>query len=889
MKEALRILHLEDDPDYVGLVRAMLEKEGLRVEIVHADNQADFIAALEKHTFDIILADYSLPTCSGIQALETARQKSPDTPFLLLSGVIGEQAAIESLKRGATDYVLKQWPERLVPAVSRAVQEAQEHAQRKRAEAELTRREKYFRALTENSLDVLSILTAEGVFKYNSPSVKRVLGYAPEELAGRSAFELVHPDDLQSTMRAFEQGLNNPELPIRHAYRCRRPDGSWCPLETVGQNRLDDPELAGVVINSRDITERKQAEARLRLQSAALESTANAIVIADRAGNVTWVNPAFTRLTGYSAQEIVGQNPRLLKSGKQNQAFYQNLWETILAGRVWHAEMVNRRKDASLYTEENTITPLRAEHGDITHFIAVKQDITERKQAERALRETEQRFSVFMAHLPVAAFIKDQEGRTLFANKYLQDLFGWSEWAGKTTTELLPPEVARQMTEDDRKALAQGLLVTQETIVDASGRQRGFETYKFPIHVEGKSVLLGGISVDITERNELESQLRQAQKMEAIGQLAGGVAHDFNNLLAVIRGNTDLVLLTGDRFSDRARECLKQVVAASERAGNLTRQLLTFARKQVMRAQPLNLNEVIANLTKMLARIIGENIDLQCKYDAALPFVQADTGMMEQVLVNLVVNARDAMPHGGQLFIATTKASFEETYVRPHPEARSGEFVCLSVRDTGTGIAPAHLPRIFEPFFTTKEPGKGTGLGLATVHGIVKQHQGWVDVSTQLGTGTTFRIFLPAMPPSPAATASQLAEPAPRGGTEGILLVEDDLPVRVLTRRVLEAFGYHVWDAATGREALELWHTHAREIDLLLTDMVMPDGITGRELAEQLRAQRPELKAVFISGYSPEVAGMDTAFLRRNKPYFLQKPCPSNVLLHTLRQCLDDK
>lgn len=640
MNHALRILHLEDDPDYSDLVRELLQREGLLVERVLVDNYANFIWALEKHKFDIILGDYSLPACNGLQALQTARQKCPDTPFLLVSGVIGEQAAVESLKCGAADYVLKQYPERLVPAVRRAVQEAQERV------------------------------------------------------------------------------------------------------------------------------EMKQAEARLRLQSAALESTANAIVIADRAGNVTWVNPAFTRLTGYSTQEIVGQNTRLLKSGRHDPAFYLNLWETILAGRVWHAEMVNRRKDGSLYTEENTITPVLDQHGEITHFIDVKQDITERK--------------------------------------------------------------------------------------------------------------------------ELESQLRQSQKMEAIGQLGGGVAHDFNNLLAVIRGNTELVLLNAGQFSDEARECLQQVVAASERAANLTRQLLTFGRKQVMRPQPLDLNEVIRNLTKMLTRIIGENINLQCTYDTGLPYVQADAGMLEQVLVNLVVNARDVMPHGGQLFIATEKTSIEETCVRAHPEARAGEFVCLTVRDTGTGIRPEDLPHIFEPFFSTKEPGKGTGLGLAMVHGIVKQHQGWVEVSTHIGTGATFKVLLPVVPTPLTGTAPQPAEPSSRGGTEGLLLVEDDLAVRLTTHRVLEAFGYHVWEAATGQEALQLWGNHAKEIDLLLTDMVLPDGITGGELAKQLRAQRPALKAVFISGYGPDVTGADMDFLRQNKSYILQKPCPSHVLLHTLRQCLDN-
>src|SRR5437667_8819118 len=264
MDKPLRILHLEDDPDYSSLVKTMLEKEGLAVEMVLVGNSADFMAALENQAFDLILGDYQLPTWNGIQALHAARQKRPDTPFLLVSGTIGERAAIESLKQGATDYVLKQWPERLVPAVRRALQEARERRQRKRAETELIRREKYFRTLTANSPDVLTILNREGVFQYNSPASKRLLGYEPEELAGRDASALVHPEDLPGVRRAFERGLENPELRITHAFRFRRPDGSWCPLEVVGQNRPDDPDISGVVLNVRDITERKELESQLR-------------------------------------------------------------------------------------------------------------------------------------------------------------------------------------------------------------------------------------------------------------------------------------------------------------------------------------------------------------------------------------------------------------------------------------------------------------------------------------------------------------------------------------------------------------------------------------------------------------------------------------------------
>ena len=394
--------------------------------------------------------------------------------------------------------------------------------------------------------------------------------------------------------------------------------------------------------------------------------------------------------------------------------------------------------------------------------------------------------------------------------------------------------------------------------------------------------------MDITERKQLEELLRQSQKMEAIGQLAGGVAHDFNNLLAVIRGNTELLLLKPGQFSADAGDCLKQVIAASDRAAALTRQLLAFGRKQIMQLQPLNLNDVVGNLTKMLKRIIGENIQLQCTYASRLPMVQADVGMIEQVLVNLVVNARDAMPEGGQLLIRTQAVKFAETDAPTHLEARPGEFVSLVVTDTGTGIATEHLSRIFEPFFTTKELGKGTGLGLATAYGIVKQHQGWVEVSSRLGKGSTFRIFLPAVL-QPVAPSSEppVREEKLRGGAETILVVEDDEAVRSLTRRILENFGYRVREAASGREALEACRDKLAEIDLLLTDIVMPHGVSGRDLAEQLLTRRPALKALFMSGYSSEAIGPETRFFQERKTRLLQKPCPWRDLVRAVRESLD--
>jgi two-component system, cell cycle sensor histidine kinase and response regulator CckA len=384
-----------------------------------------------------------------------------------------------------------------------------------------------------------------------------------------------------------------------------------------------------------------------------------------------------------------------------------------------------------------------------------------------------------------------------------------------------------------------------------------------------------------------QEQLRQSQKLEAIGQLAGGVAHDFNNLLAVIRGNSDLARMLGKDLSEEVSECLNQITGASERAANLTRQLLAFSRKQMMQPHPANLNDVMVNFTKMLQRIIGEHIDLQCQFASDLPPVQVDVGMIEQVLANLVVNARDAMPDGGRLLITTDQMTFPEGASFTHPEARSGHFVCMAVKDNGAGIAAEHLPHIFEPFFTTKETGKGTGLGLATVHGIVKQHQGWIEVSSQVGRGSTFKMFLPALQ---GVTVPQRHRPPqfqPRGGKETILLVEDEASVRAVTRSVLERSGYHVLEASSGPGAFKFFQESGPPVDLLLTDVIMPDGMSGCKLAGKLRARYPALKIVFVSGYGGEAMGQDTEHLRQTNSYFLQKPCPPHELLAAVRRCLD--
>lgn len=394
---------------------------------------------------------------------------------------------------------------------------------------------------------------------------------------------------------------------------------------------------------------------------------------------------------------------------------------------------------------------------------------------------------------------------------------------------------------------------------------------------------------DLTERLSLEQQLRQVQKIEAVGQLAAGVAHDFNNLLTVIQGHTSLQIGCGN-LDPEVESSLKIVLSAAVRGAKLTQQLLAFSRKQTIQRKPLLLNELITTLLELLRRVIGEHIDLNCRLPDSLPSIMADKSNLEQVLMNLCVNARDAMPQGGSLTISTACVTIHPDYLRTTPEATPGSFVRLTVSDSGCGMTPEVQARAFEPFFTTKEVGKGTGMGLATVYGIVKQHNGWIELQSAPGQGTTFNIFFPVHGRADEAEHNlpELHPIRARGGQEAILVVEDEEVLRDFVRMVLENYGYRVWTAADGVEALALWGEHSRDVVLLLTDMVMPRGITGRELAERLKAGKPELKIIYTSGYSPStIAGTDSNLLPGTA--FLQKPYQAAALAQIVRDCLEGR
>jgi two-component system, cell cycle sensor histidine kinase and response regulator CckA len=640
-----------------------------------------------------------------------------------------------------------------------------------------------------------------------------------------------------------------------------------------------------------EIEHRRGVEQQLHLQAAALESAANAIVITDRDSTIVWVNPAFSKLTGYSAEEVLGKTPRILKSGHHEPGFYKGMWQQLMSGSVWHGDLFNRRKDGSLYLEEATITPVRATGGDISHFIAIKVDITERNRAEQELRESEERFRQAVEGSPIGMYIQT-DGIFRYFNPAALAIFGAdsaSQIIGRGYLDIIHPDTRAAVIDRARLVLEKREAVPflEERLLRLDGTVFDGEVTAIPFIFEGRGGALVFVR-DISERkrNEgekrgLELQLRQAQKMEAVGRLAGGIAHDFNNLLMVIQSYTEMLQ---DRLpvDDGLRKNTEQVLKAAHRAASLTGQMLAFSRKQITAPVVLDLNSVIDDTAKMLKRLIGEDIEVQVTPAESLWTISADADQIVQVLMNLCVNARDAMPQGGMLTIATENIAITEGSINGHPEVAPGEYVKLTVSDSGLGIRKEDQEQIFEPFYTTKDVGKGTGLGLAMVYGIVKQNGGNVWVDSELGQGACFTICLPRAKGMIASDTS--AKPArQRRGTGTILIAEDEEALREAICGYLRTLGYMVLEASSGQEALSVASEHEGHIDLLITDVVMPK-MSGRELSQTLGRSRPRLKTIHMSGYT------DDAVLRHgiqgSEATFLQKPFNLSMLARTVSDTL---
>jgi two-component system cell cycle sensor histidine kinase/response regulator CckA len=625
------------------------------------------------------------------------------------------------------------------------------------------------------------------------------------------------------------------------------------------------------------------SEIPLHLRTA-LEASGEVIFMTDRSGIFSYVNPEFVRVYGYTAAEVVGvHTPRILKGGATPPDDYAAFWRRLATHEVVWREFVNRTKTGELVHVESSANPVVSD-GTCVGYLAVQRDITRRKATETALRESEARYRTLAEAAHDLIFIVDRESHIVYANTASLEPFGKrsEEVLGRKLHDVFPAATAAQMLSELAGVFDTGERQRFETRFDTLHGELWLETWLVPMPNAGAGpVAVMGVSRDFTGRKQLEQRFLHAQKMEAIGRLAGGIAHDFNNLLTAILGYSDLVL---DRVRDDVSLVadVEEIKKAGDCAARLTRQLLAFSRQQVLEPQVLDLNILVADVQKMLGRVIGEDVSLEVVAVPNLERVKVDPGQVEQIILNLAVNARDAMPLGGRIRLATANAIVDEDLARRHDGAMPGRYVSLAVADTGCGMSPEVLAHVCEPFFTTKPPGKGTGLGLATVFGVVQQSGGFLTIASALGAGTTVTTYLPVAVDVPDNGRT----PAPRGsgnGNETILLVEDEPGVRQLMQRTLEGRGYSVLAPASTSDAVTLAESSAGEIDLLLSDVVMPE-MSGPALAQRIVLLRPGIRVLFVSGF-PNRDGFETDLIS-GKAAFLAKPFTPLALALKVRECL---
>jgi len=664
-------------------------------------------------------------------------------------------------------------------------------------------------------------------------------------------------------------------------------------LEQRVLERTAQLELANKSLEA-EIAVRRQAEKQLKELgelSSALDEHA-IVAITDPQGKITYVNDKFCAISKYARDELLGQDHRIINSGFHSKEFIRDLWATIAGGNIWKGEIKNKAKDGSSYWVDTTIVPFLNADGTPRQYVAIRTDITEGKHADEELLGKTTFLEAQVNSTPDGILVVDNQKQVILQNQRFTELFQ------------MPKEIAEDCDDANRLQRVISQMKNPTEFLD-----KVEHLYAHPDEIGRDEIeLLNGMILDrysapvrdkvgkyygriwtfrdITESRKLEAQLRQASKMEAIGQLAGGVAHDFNNILAVIQMQSELLKMSGVPSVEHS-EFADEIGITVQRGAALTRQLLLFSRREVFQPRDLDLSVSIANTMKILKRLVSENIQTQIKLASEPMFINADAGMMDQVLMNLTVNARDAMPNGGRLDIETSGVEFDEFTASQSAQTRPGSFVCLRVSDTGSGIPSDILPRLFEPFFTTKEAGKGTGLGLATVFGIVERHQGWINVESKVNHGTTFRVYLPRLLKSAALNSSQPASSVMDGGNETILVVEDDPSLRLSVRKALAQLGYRILEAPTGVKALEVWRQNRGDIRLLLTDLVMPDGMTGKDLAQRLLKEEPNLKVIYMSGYTADILGKD--FPLDQGVNFLSKPFQALKLAHTIRDCLDKR
>ena len=692
-----------------------------------------------------------MPGFSGTQALVLVRTRGFDTPFIFISGTLGEETAVIAMKAGAQDYLVKGHLKRLVPAIERELREAATRRARMQAEAERRATEARFRQILAVVADAIIVVDAQKRISVFNGAAELLFGFRSEEMLGKSVDELF-PERYTAAQRKLLEDFAKSSLSFKRMDEQseivgRRKNGEEFPAETSISKLVEDGNITMTLV-LRDISARRRAEEALRQLSRAVEQSSNFVIITDVVGQIQYVNQHFLKAMGYGAEDVIGATPALWKAGKTADRDYAELWKTILSGRDWHGDFENKCKDGTLITVSAVISPVRDDKGQITHFVSIQEDITRRRA--------------------------------------------------------------------------------------------------------------------------IEAQLQQAKRMEAIGRLTGGFAHDFNNLLTIAIGNLD-VLQEELRSSPKAQELANLALTASLRGAELVGQLLAFARRRPLKPAVFEINGLISETVALLKRSLGEPVSIETKLAADVWPVEADTSHVESALTNLAINARDAMPEGGRLVIETSNHHLDAGDAAETLDAAPGDYVRLSVTDTGIGIPPENLSRVCEPFFTTKSAKQGSGLGLSMVYGFAKQSGGYLTIKSALGRGTTIELNLPRTTRKKEKLAAPAnAEPTTQNQRARILVVEDNPDVRRTVVKLIVDLGHEVQEAEDAAQALAMLDEGAA-FDLLFTDIVLPGRMTGRELAREARRRWPGIKILLTSGYAdpagPSADAVDEKTALLSKPY----------------------
>jgi PAS domain S-box-containing protein len=872
--ECLKVLIIEHDQTAAELALAELARVGYEIRADIVDTLADVALQVEANTYDVIIAACHMSGWRGPDALDTARRHNKNVPFIVLTESLNEKDAHECIRNGITDILLRHHLEQLPVAVKRALRERDLNAERDGALKALAESETRFRTLVEASADAIFVHT-HGKFVFANPATLKLLKADDlSQVIGMDIAERLHPDFLGAALKRAAVCLRKgtPSAPMEQVVIAM--DGSMLELETIAIP-VNWKGVPAIEVVARDISVRKQAEqtamewqTRLQLaEKAALpiglwewSASDDHLVLSDR----VYEQFGFTRDTfgGTAAEFCTRVHPDDLPRVQEG------IREVLAGNPFYEVRFRVLRPDGSIrWLDSRGVTI----PGVTQRVIGIAIDITHLKTAEENLRRSEANYRLIVEDAPYGIYRSDVAGHFLMANPALVKILGYD-----SEDEVLSLDIANDVYLNPAKR-ASLISQTQEAGSAMSGelqwkRKDGrtvtVRNSVVPLYDEGGTAeAFQGFVEDVTERKVLEREFWQAQKFEAVDRLAGGVAHDFNNVLMIIGSYADLILQK-DLKDENVTKYARHIQQAATRAASITQQLLAFSRKQVLEPEVLNLNMVITDLGKMLPKLLGENITVTTKLDSSLQSVKVDHGQMEQVIMNLAVNARDAMPEGGHFTIGTTNMEVDAAFATQRPPMIPGMYVKLSVTDTGSGMDAKTKARVFEPFFTTKDRGKGTGLGLATVYGIVKQSGGFIWLTSEIGKGTTFDVLFPQSSLPMAAAKACLMTPVP-GGSETILLVDDEAALCAAGREFLVSRGYTVLVAANGPEAIQICQQHPDDIDAILTDLVLP-GMDGAELAAIVTSWRPRIAVLYMSGYadrSLEALGAGAVLL--HKPFKL--------------------